>query len=188
MALEASKLVIPFTGELFIAPAGTTMPADHAAVLPAAWVGCGYTTEDGPTFGVDTSVVGIRAWQSRSEIRRVLESIDHSVSMQLLQWSAHNLRLAFGGGTVSTISAGKFKFVFPKDTDALPEFAAILQFQDGSKVYRLCYQRVTPADGGETTLSSTEPGSLDLSLAAMTPTDGETAYLLTNDPAFSTGS
>jgi len=52
MAVAGSEVRVAGSGHVYLAPVGTAMPTDTAA-LPADWVDLGYVTEDGVMFNFD---------------------------------------------------------------------------------------------------------------------------------------
>lgn len=98
MSLEATEAVVAGSGHIYVAPEGTSLPDDLAA-LAAPWIELGYTTEDGVTFNLARSTSDINAWQAADPIRIVETSRAITVAAVLRQFAnPDNLDAAFGGG------------------------------------------------------------------------------------------
>lgn len=189
MSQDSEEFVVAGNGGLFLAPVGTALPTNESTALNAAFHDCGFSTEDGVTFGVGLDFEEIMSWQSRDATRRLHTGREFTTQIELQQWNEGNLAAAFGGGTVSEVSSGHYRFDFLGDDDNVEEFAAIVKWVDGAKDYLLVMPRATANDGGEVNLNRTSAGTLPVSLKALKPDGGlKVAYILTNDPAFATGS
>lgn len=101
MALTDSAVLIPGTGEMWIAPAETAMPLDPAAPT-TPWENLGHTSrEDGLTItrdGGDEEVLG--TWQNPSlRVRR--DPTNFAITAYLHQVDNSVLEMYFGPGDVS---------------------------------------------------------------------------------------
>jgi hypothetical protein len=176
-------VVVALDGAISLAPAGTTLPTNLGA-LNSAFYDLGYQSDDGVSFSVTPDVNEIRAWQSASAIRKIVTARDLGLGFTALQWNVATFAAAFGGGDWSEPSAGVFRYDPPADEDALVDYAAVLDFEDGDKQYRLVVKEANITDTVEAALNRGSAAGLGMSLDAITP-DGEDRswYLLTNDPA-----
>lgn len=188
MSKDSEEFVVAGNGGIYIAPVGTTLPANETVALHAAFTELGYATEDGVTVGASLNVEEIRSWQSATPTRRILTERDYTITAELQQWNELNFQTAFGGGEVSQITAGHYRYSYPSDSDALGEHACIVDWVDGDKKYRQVFPRVSPSDGGEFNLNRTSLSTLQLSLMGLKPDNEDATYLLTNDPAFAPAS
>lgn len=188
---DADELVVGGTGEVYIAPVGTTFPTTPTGALDAAWVGLGYHDEDGATFGVDPDITEFRAWQSRQAVRRELTGQAVSVTFKLEQWNENNVVLAFGGGAVTTVSAGIYKYTPPSGGDALAEKAMVLDVQDGTEHWRFLFPRGNAAEAVSSDFKRSELAILPITFRALAPTadpNGPPFNILTDSDAFAAGS
>lgn len=101
MALLDSAVIIPGTGQMYLAPAETVKPASLTA--PAApWVNLGHTSsEDGLTItrdGGDSEV--LRTWQN-SALRERRDPSTFAITAFLHQVDNTVLELYFGAGDIS---------------------------------------------------------------------------------------
>jgi hypothetical protein len=101
VALDDSAVIIPGTGQVYIAPGATAIPASLTA--PAApWENLGHTSrDDGLTItrdGGDSEVLG--TWQNPS-LRERRDPTTFAITMHLHQVDNNVLELYFGTGDVS---------------------------------------------------------------------------------------
>lgn len=182
MAWDADNIVIGANGSLHTAPVGTTAPADEVVALAAGWKDLGLISEDGVTFSNGKTVNGIPAWQSFHPVRQVVESIETTVAAVLREWSKDTTELALDG-TVETVTAGHYKLT-PNSPETVNEVAAIVEWADGDKHYRLVIPRCTLTDTVETNLTRSGPADLPITLGVLGSDAADPWYLLTDDPAF----
>lgn len=187
---DAAETIIAGGGQVYSAAVGSTLPANAGATLSAAtWIGLGYHTEDGVSINKGLEITEHGAWQSKHPIRRERETEDFAVTFALQQWNENTVPLAFGGGTVSDLGSGQYKFVPPGDTDDLDERSLIVDLDDGSRRLRIVIPRGTVTDGVESQFSRGQMSALPVSFKALEPeTGGDAWYFLTNDSAYAAGS
>jgi hypothetical protein len=190
MALDAQEVMVAGSGHLWVADLrdNPSFPAANAAptaTLDTEFMDLGYTTEDGPTFTVTPTVEDLNAWQSFDPIRRLVTSRVTSVAASLMQWNQSSFNVAFGGGTWSQPTAGVFRYDPPADDEPLPEFAMVLDVQDGDKDGRFVLYRTNIADAVETTFTRAGAAVLPITATTLRPDDQNTSwYFVGNDPAF----
>lgn len=188
MAQDSNELVVASHGDVYVAPAGTAVPAtnDADAALNAAFDNLGYLTEDGVTLTVTPNIQEFMAWQTRHPVRRELVSQDISLACTLEQWNVDNIAIAFGGGTVVETASGVFKYEFLDDDDTLAEYVLVVDWQDGTKKYRVCFSRVNVTETVSTQLQRSALATLPLTFKVLAPEDeGAPGFFLAEDTAFS---
>lgn len=183
MAPNKEQVVVALDGAISLAPAGSTLPTNLGS-LDGAFTDLGYQSDDGVTFSVTPDINDIRAWNAATVIRRIVTARDLALGFTALQWNVATFAAAFGGGDWTEPSSGVYRYDPPADEDALVDYAAVLDFEDGDKDYRLVVKECNITDTVEAALNRGSAAGLPMSLAAMTP-DGEDRswYLLSNDPA-----
>lgn len=185
MSNDADEIVIAANGIVRVAPVGTTAPTDPTSAPAAAWRHLGYVTEDGATFTDSKEIEDILAWQSFYPVRKIVTSKDARVSFALRQWNENTIPLAFGGGSVTNPSTGVWRYAPPSPED-IDERALMIDWQDGTKDYRLIIPKGIVTDAVETNLVRTDSAVLPITFAAVpASTSDDPWYLLTNDIAFS---
>jgi hypothetical protein len=183
MATNPARQTVAQMARLHLSPVGTIAPADAVAALAAAWLEVGLFTPDSLTFATDPSFNEVNSHQSNYPTRRIQESDSATVSVDLQEWSGENFRSVYGGGTVTMLTAGNYKFV-PPALGARQEFSAIITIQDNAKHYRYVVPRCMQIEGVEQALQKGEEARLPLRLAVLGGDVGDAWYLLTDDPAF----
>lgn len=186
---EASELVVAGNGQIYVAPVGTALPAGPSTALNAAFIGLGYTTEDGASFSVSPNIEEFRAWQSRQPVRREMTEQDMQVSFALEQWNEETVPLAFGGGEITSVSGG-YKYTPPAATDALDERAMVIDADDGDRRVRIVIPRGNVTDAVETTFQRSELAVLPITFQALAPDDESASWyaLFDDSAAFAAGS
>lgn len=190
MALTASQVRVPGTGELFVAAVGTAAPTDVSTALAATWKGLGYTQEDGATIGRSLDREPINAWQSVTPLGYIYNGAELTVAAAMLQSNKEIAQLWFGGGDFAetTVGSGEFKADMPTIPEGL-ERAVVLQWTDtrGTTdiVSRLHIPRAEVRDTGDVQLSRTGPTAFQMTFAALAPDTGSVlATWFTDDPSF----
>jgi hypothetical protein len=97
------------TGAILRAPLGTALPATIVTALDAAFIDCGYISEDGLKLTPDDSYKGIKDW-SGATIRRVLEEFNASLAWAHIETSTAALTNFVGSSNIAvtapTVSTG----------------------------------------------------------------------------------
>lgn len=183
MANDADETVIAANGRVLVAPVGTAAPADVTAAFSGTWVELGYINDDGvnPSFG--KTILAVMAWQSQNPIRRKITGRDETLAFTMKQWNKFNLIFAFGGGAVTVVSAGEYRYA-PPDPEDLDERALAIEWEDGTKKYRLIVVRGMVSDNVQTQLQRGAESGLPVTFGINGADSGDNWYLLTNDPAF----
>jgi hypothetical protein len=178
----ADNIVVGSGGSIYVAPLGTSMPTDLASPLNAAFVDVGYISEDGITLTAATEVTDVNAFQSLLPVRKIVTGRSFDLSFVLREWTEANVVLAFGGGDVTEPTAGVYRYDPPAAGDGLYERALVVEWQDGTKNYRLCVERGVVTEAVETNVSRTGAADLPITFSVL-DSSGTTYYLLTDDPA-----
>lgn len=71
MALDATLARVATNGNVWFAPAGTTLPTDATTALDGAFADLGYLNEDGLTEAWEDSTTTFKAWQLSTTLREV---------------------------------------------------------------------------------------------------------------------
>lgn len=184
--VDSDELVIAADASVNIAPVGTTGPNNIATALNASFVNLGFTSEDGIEMTPSLDMFEVRAHQARYPVRRGISGQNLELGLTLLQWNEEAVKLAFGGGTVATTAGPPAYYTYtPPDSDDEPYYRAmVLEWEDGSKTYRLHVPKVLVTDVSSITLARTDAAGIPLTFEVIY-TDGVQPFsLITNDPAF----
>lgn len=182
-ALDVDDIVVGANGKVWTAAVGTAAPADEVTAPGAGWTDLGGVNEDGATFRDSKTLEVIRLWQLFHPARRIVTERDTNVEFVLRQWDKDSVPLAFGGGTVSTVSPGHYKYVPPSPED-IDERAFMLDWLDGANAFRLIIPRGMVTEGVETSLRRTAPADLPITFSVNGSDVADPWYLLTNAPQF----
>jgi hypothetical protein len=192
VALDADEVVIAGNGAVYVAPLATALPADVDTALIAAYVELGYLSEDGVTWADGKEVEGVPAWQSFYDIRKYVTSKTMSLELVLRQWNDVNVKLAFGGGSVATITGPPVQYRYePPAPESIDYRILVVEWQDGVDEYRLVVPRGMVTNEVSSQLARTTPADLPVTFEAVPegrPTPGQLAtqpwYFITNEGAF----
>lgn len=178
----AANILVGAGGSVFVGPVGAVLPTDLATALDPSFADLGFISEDGITLSASTDVTDIAAFQSLLPVRKIVTGRNFDLSLTLREWQEQTLLLAFGGGEVSEPSAGIYRYDPPTAGDALYERAMVVEWRDGAKNYRLVINRGTVSEAVETSITRTSAADLPITFSVLDD-DGETYYLLSDDPA-----
>ena len=186
MAQDPENLVVASGGSVYVAPVGTTAPTDPDGSVSASWNEVGLITEEGANFSRGITMEEIKSWQRRTAVRRMTTDEEITSSFTLQEWTGDNFALAMGGGEVTSVGGGIYKYEFPSGNDDLDERSLMIRWDDNGKSYQLVFERGSVTEAVETTLSRTSEAKLPISFKALASLDEGTVgvELLTDDPAF----
>lgn len=136
------KAVTLGPGKLFIAPLGSTEPADLTTAWPAAWVGVGYT-EEGSSFSYEVSYEDVPVAEELDPIDSKPTGRNASVSFASAEVTAENLKRAMNGGTITTGTG--IKTFEPPELGVETNVMLGFESEDGEErwVWRQCKQTGT---------------------------------------------
>lgn len=183
MTLVSGQVRVAGTGELFLAPVGTALPAAADTALNIAFNGYGYTTDDGVTLGKSIDRDGVKAWQSATPVRNIITGQELTVAATFLQSNKDILKLWLGSGDFASDGATGFRADVAVDPVG-QQFAMVLEWHDGAIVSRLVAAKVEVTDTGDVTVAR-EAQQFPVTFSALPPDSGTVlASWLTSDAAF----
>ena len=182
MALTAQEVRVAGAGHVFVAPEGTPLPVDNAA-LAAPWVDMGYVTTDGVTFTFSRESEDLDAWQG-DKIRVLTTREPATVGFALMQTSSDVMVVAMGGGDISETSTGIFRYEPPRGQNAIRSI--VVEFSDEGLTYRYCIPRAQIE--GDVTYTLTRAGALTYPLTFGLLESDPKYFILSDDPAMGDGS
>lgn len=186
MAPSSSDITVAANGTIFVANisgTSTTYPTTVRGTLAALFNEMGYANEDGVTFTSTPNVEDIMAWQSADPVRRLVTSRENTVATNLLQWNKNTFPVAFGGGSWAN-DGTTYTFTPPASSDALGEYAVIIDAEDGLKKQRWIIPRANVTDAIETQLTRGGAAILPITFSALTLSGQSTAWRFLGDSAF----
>lgn len=179
MALDADQVVIAGNGAVWVAPEDTALPTDIATALNVAFVELGFLSEDGVTWNDGKTIEGVPAWQSFYDIRKYVTEKTMGLEMVLRQWNKNNIKLAFGGGTVTAVTGPPAYYRFePPAPESIDYRVLVIEWQDGLEKFRLVVPKGMVTGEVSTQLARTTPADLPLTFEPVPegrPTAGQLA-------------
>jgi hypothetical protein len=184
VANDADNVRVALNGSVYIAPKGTTAPADLTTAWPAGWVDLGYLSDDGVEMSYSTESEDINAWQSLSPVRKVLTGVDMTLGFTAIELTTSTMTLYFPSATMTDVSGTVYKLSIPAAPS--PDERAIgLEWVDGDITNRLIIARGEVTDREAITLARSGAVGLGMTVSAYADTAPEIAVWLSNDPAWS---
>lgn len=181
MAVDADEIVVGASGSVHVGAVGATGPTDIATAL-TGFTDLGYVSDDGVSITPGMDMSEINAWQSFYAVRRIVTGRSLEIGFTLLQWNEESIKLAFGGGTVTT--ATTIHTYSPPDPAEIDYRSLVIEWEDGTKGYRLHVPKALVTDTSALSLNRTDPAGLALTFSIQA-TDGSDPFtLITDDPAF----
>ncbi len=182
MALESSEVRVTGTGHAYVAPLGTPIPAgiDSALTHAAGWVELGYTTPEGARFSFGREVNDIMGWQSFDPLRTIVTSVPKTVSVDLLQWNQHTMKLGLGGGTVTEPVSGQYQYE-PPDESFVDERMFAIEGTDGDFNYRFIFRKALNQGGVDFSFVRENPVVFPITMKVLAADAGAKAFLLQTD-------
>lgn len=160
MPPDSDNVVVAGTGDVYVAPEGTALPADLAALI-APWANLGYIGEDGATFTMSRDQEDVNAWQSQDPVRVLVTNEPKTVEFELLEFGSPDaVQLALRGGTI-TVAAGVATLA-PPVAGSQDVRAMVIEAEDDGATFRFCYSRVALSDDVELQLVKSDATRLPL--------------------------
>jgi len=137
-ANAAGQTLIGASGTVYVGTPGATItpPTSEVSAVDADLVQVGFISEDGIKFRDAKQMGELKAWQTAYPVRRFVTGRSFEAEFSMEQWNWHTVPLAFGGGTLTEPTPGKYKYV-PPDADDIDPRAIIIDWVDGIRKYRL---------------------------------------------------
>lgn len=184
MAVNADNVRVGLNGNVYVAPKGSTAPADLTSAWDPAWVDLGYLNDDGVEMEYGTDVEDIMAWQSLSPVRRVLTSVELTLAFTAIELRASAVTLYFPDSTITEVTADT---VFKLDIPSAPgsaEMAFGFEWIDGDITNRVVIPRGEVTDRESVNFQRGEPVGLGMTVSAYASSSPELATWLSNDPSW----
>jgi hypothetical protein len=173
MAKDSDKIVVAANGTVYAGPVGTTAPTDFATSLNSGFVDHGYITEDGVAVTIGKTVLSIPAWQSPDPVRTVITGRSIRVQFTLMEWKELTTEMAFDGVTQGAPSEWT---ITQPDQDDLNPYAVVIQWNDGTRGYRLYLPRAVSVEDVAFNLSRKDFAGLPITLEGYQDADTDFAW------------
>lgn len=182
MALTDSKVRVGVTGNVYVAPVGTTLPTDVSTPLESAFKEVGHVSEDALTESLDISTEILKSWQRPTGIRTLTTEVSWTFQFQMMETSPLNLELFYGDAD-TTVSGGVATTAIKAWPVGKP-YAMVIEITDGDVVTRFALPRIEVGERGEVNHTNTEGTVYDVTVNVMGTSIDDLGYRITNDPAF----
>lgn len=175
-------------GGIYLAPIGSTAPADVSASLDAAYKAAGYIGEDGVTEGGERSTTKIKAWGG--DVVKVVQD-EHSLTYTFRFIEAMNgdvLKAVYGDANVTTTAATSSTGTIHEVNvtgETLPHFQIVFEIKDGDNRIRISAPDVQITEVGEITYSDGDVIGYEVTLECFADSDGVKATKWLDNGVFS---
>jgi hypothetical protein len=150
---------------LWIAPAGTPLPADTVTPFATPWQILGYLSDDGPTVGQSTDSNELVPWQSMVPIRTVITK--RQITMKFILWQLNEVTLGlYFDQPPPTSTAGAIAMAVRTDQPQQIHALAI-DSADAGRTLRIGFTRSSLSDAGDMQLKRGEAVPLECTLNAL---------------------
>lgn len=165
MSLLTTAVRVGITGEVYVAPTGSTAPTNTATALDAAFVGLGYVGEDGVAIAPNDTTEAIVAWQNAARVRTVFTESFWTFKFKLIETKGKTVGLYFRNSSgPSVVSASEWSML-PDATN--PDLRAfVIEVVDGSKTYRYYIPSGEITERSEITVANGEAIGYEVTLTA----------------------
>lgn len=143
MATNTTALLIPGTGQIWIAPKDTVEPT---AAPSTPWIDLGHVSEEGITVTNEVTTEPRPTWPAPGGARTAVTDQSFTVGFTALQVDAVSLKLYFGGGIVD--AGPPVRFQIPKAV-AAQQHALYILMEDGTTEVPFYLPFVEITSGGE---------------------------------------
>jgi len=150
---------------LWVAPAGTPLPADCKTAFATPWSILGYISDDGPTIGQSADSNEIVPWQSMVPIRTVITKRQITLKFTLWQLNEQTLAMYFDV-PVPTPTAGLIDMQVRSDQPQQLHALAV-DTVDGTNALRIGFTRASLSDAGDMAIKRGEAVPLECTLSAL---------------------
>ena len=157
---DASQVKVAVTGAVYVAPTGTTGPADATTPLDAAFTSVGYISEDGVKEANDTESEEIKAWQNSDIVRKTITKQETSYQFTMIETNAESLGLFYG----KTIAPGATSHVIGGDQGG--KVALVIDVVDGTQTIRRYIPSAEVTERGEVTFAAGDALGYDTTVTA----------------------
>jgi hypothetical protein len=194
---DPNETTVGADGYVAVASLATSMPTDIADCIPdevlavdlaAGFADLGLLTDAGPRASFGRTVKDIPAWQSLDPVRSLVTAVPKQIEFDLEQWNEDNLSLGLGGSVVTDTTTGVM--LEPEDDSFLNYKRLIIYAEDGGKHYAFCFRRTQNVKALTFPFGHEDISALPIGMKVLKAPSGEGKawYMLTDDPAFATGS
>jgi len=188
---DAGRIVVGANGTVYVSDITATAPTDATTDLGAVaphdavagdWVELGFVAENGVVVTPSQAVTPVMVWQSSYPARKIITSRGLELDFILRELS-NPVALVFamgGGSVVEAPQGGAFTFT-PPLAQAVDLRSLCLDWQDGTRLFRLYIPNGQVVDLAAFTLSRTAPAELPVKFQLNHSGTGAPYNIFSND-------
>lgn len=184
MGQDTTEVRAGLSGTLYVAAVGATAPTNTTSAWAAGWTDLGLLSEEGPTVQPSMETKDFPAWQEFFPVRTTVTARGMEWTFSLIQKNGTNLKLAFGGGTITDLGNDEYKYEPPATSDV--DYRAFgLEVVDGAIIDRYVLERGLVTNIAAVPFRNDELVKFDLTVraAAAPGADDLPWFLISNDTA-----
>jgi len=150
---------------LWVAPAGTALPADCKTAFATPWEILGYISDDGPTIGQSADSNEIVPWQSMVPIRTVITK--RQITMKFILWQLNEQTLAMYFDVPKPTAVSGLIDMQVRSDQPQQLHALAVDTVDGTNALRIGFTRASLSDAGDMAIKRGEAVPLECTLSAL---------------------
>jgi hypothetical protein len=184
-ANASGQTLIGASGTVYVSTTGTptiTAPTTTVSAADSDLVQVGFITPDGITFRDSKDTGELKAWQTPYPVRRFVTGRLFEAEFAMQQWNWHTLPIALGGGTI-TDTANDYKYS-PPDADDLDTRAVLIDWVDGTRLYRLWIPSAMVTSPVEVNIKRDDGANFPIVMGAIFDGTNPPFNIWSNDAAF----
>lgn len=182
MTLNADNVRSALTGAVYVAPSGTTYPADPTSAWDAGFLDLGYLSEDGITEAHSADWNQIRAWQNRTVVRQLLTGSEATFAFTLLETTATGLEVYHGGSVVVDQGGDVYRMEVVEPEEDYRVWG--LDVVDGDDHIRIIIPDGTVTETGDIVYQNGEAVGYPITVSARSDTNGLVAIKMSDSTAW----
>lgn len=167
MATNADNVQVAVTGQVLLAPVGTTLPTNTTTEPHASFDDVGYIHEDGVTESQPESTQKVKAWQNGDVVRIVRTEHDCTYQFTMIETTDVTLEAYYGNYAAGTVEI---------NGDQLPHKSWILEVEDGEDNVRVVVPNGQITERGDVVYVNADAVGYPVTITCFPDDAGNKAY------------
>jgi hypothetical protein len=186
---NSAAILVPQMARVWLAPLGTTAPADPVSPMPSGWLDVGLFDPASLQWQASPSFQSVQSHQSMYPTRRFKDSDAATITCSLQEWNGTNIITVYGGGAIvalhgsAPVPTNYWEYQPPVD-GTIVQTSACMEIIDGTKHYRKVIPITEPDSGATITYHRTSESTLPLSLTVIYGGTGLPYTEYSDDPSW----
>lgn len=151
--VDSDNVQVAVSGDVFVAPLGTTLPTSATESLNAAFEALGYLDDTGIAEAQSRTINSIKAFQNAAVVRKITSEHDATYSFVALETNPVVLETYYGNYTDGPDGPDG---VVEVDGADLPHLAAVIDIYDGDDTIRHVLGSAQVTEQGQTNYGSAD--------------------------------